>query len=112
MKIQDEVKGDVAIIQLKGKVIGGPDATMFHGKLHELVSAGKKRVVIDLAKVDLMNSVGLGMMISALATVSSAGGELRLVNVTKGIKTLLTITQLVRIFQTYESTEDAIKSFG
>ncbi len=110
MKLQEEAKGDVAIIQLKGKVIGGPDATMFHGKIHELVNAGKKRIVIDLAKVDLMNSVGLGMLISALATINSAGGEFRLANITKGIKTLLTITQLVRIFQTYESVEDAMKS--
>ena len=112
MKVQEEIKGDVAIIQLKGKVIGGPDATLFHGKIHELVNGGKKRIVIDLAKVDLMNSVGLGMMISALTTVNSAGGELRLANVTKGIKTLLTITQLVRIFHTYDSIEDATKSFS
>ena len=112
MKVQEEIKGDVAIIQLKGKVIGGPDATLFHGKIHELVNGGKKRIVIDLAKVDLMNSVGLGMMISALTTVNSAGGELRLANVTKGIKPLLTITQLVRIFHTYDSIEDATKSFS
>ena len=112
MKVQEEIKGDVAIIQLKGKVIGGPDATLFHGKIHELVNGGKKRIVIDLAKVELMNSVGLGMMISALTTVNSAGGELRLANVTKGIKTLLTITQLVRIFHTYDSIEDATKSFS
>ena len=112
MKVQEEIKGDVAIIQLKGKVIGGPDATLFHGKIHELVNGGKKRIVIDLAKVDLMNSVGLGMMISALTTINSAGGELRLANVTKGIKTLLTITQLVRIFHTYDSIEDATKSFS
>lgn len=111
MKMQDEIKGNVAIIHLEGKVMGGPDATMFHGKLHELVSGGKKQVVIDLGKVEWMSSVGLGMLISALTTVKNAKGELKLANVTESIKSLLTITRLVTIFDTHDSVDKAIKSF-
>lgn len=111
MKMQDEIKGNVAIIYLEGKVMGGPDATMFHGKLHELVNAGKKQVVVDLAKVEWMSSVGLGMLISALTTVKNAKGELKLANVTESIKSLLTITRLVTIFDTHDSVEKAIASF-
>jgi len=111
MKISDEIKGDVAIIHLEGKVMGGPDATMFHGKLHELVNSGKKKVVVDLGKVEWMSSVGLGMLISALTTMKNNSGELRLSNVTKGIQSLLTITRLVTIFETKDTIEEAIKSF-
>lgn len=111
MKMQDEIKGNVAIIHLEGKVMGGPDATMFHGKLHELVNSGKKQVVVDLAKVEWMSSVGLGMLISALTTVKNAKGELKLANVTESIKSLLTITRLVTIFDTHDSVDKAIKSF-
>lgn len=111
MKIREEIKGNVAIIHLEGKVIGGPDATMFHGKLHEIVNAGKKRVVIDLAKVERMSSIGLGMLTSALTTVKNVNGELKLANVTKGIESLLTLTQLVKIFSTYDSIDKAVESF-
>jgi anti-sigma B factor antagonist len=111
MKISEDVKGDVAIIKLEGKVMGGPDATTFHGKLHELVSSGKKKVVVDLAKVAWMSSVGLGMLISALTTMKNNQGELRLANVTESIESLLTITRLVTIFKAFDSVDEAVASF-
>jgi len=111
MKISDEVKGDIVIIHLEGKVMGGPDATMFHGKLHEFVDAGKKKIVIDLKKVEWMSSVGLGMLISALTTLRNSDGLLKLANVTQGIHSLLTITRLVTIFEAHDSVEEAINAF-
>ena len=111
MKISDEIKDNVVIISLKGKVMGGPDATMFHGKLHEYVSGGNKKIIVDLAKVEWMSSVGLGMLISALTTVKNNDGELKLANVTQTIKNLLTITRLVTIFKTYDSVEEAMGAF-
>jgi len=111
MKISETVKDDKVVIALEGKVMGGPDATTFHGKLHEYVNGGKKKVVIDLAKVEWMSSVGLGMLISAMTTTKNAGGELKLANVTQSIESLLTITRLVTIFKTYDSVDDALKAF-
>ncbi len=111
MKISDQVKDDVVIIALEGKVMGGPDATQFHGKLHEYVSSGRKKVIVDLAKVDWMSSVGLGMLISALTTMKNNDGQLILANVTKSIQSLLTITRLVTIFKTADSVDEAIGAF-
>ncbi|MFH2036300.1 MAG: STAS domain-containing protein [Candidatus Zixiibacteriota bacterium] len=111
MKITDEVKDGIVIIGLEGKVMGGPDATMFHGKLHEFVESGNKKVIIDLARVEWMSSVGLGMLISAMTTMKNNDGILKLANVTESIESLLTITRLVTIFQTFDSLDDAIKSF-
>ena len=111
MKITDELKDGVVVIGLEGKVMGGPDATMFHGKLHEYVNAGNKNIIVDLAKVEWMSSVGLGMLISALTTLKNNDGQMRLVNVTENIESLLTITRLVTIFKTHDSIEDAVKSF-
>ena len=111
MRISDEVKDDVVIFHLGGKVMGGNDATTFHGKLHEYIDSGKKKIVVDLKKVEWMSSVGLGMLISALTTVRNNGGELKLANITQGIHNLLTITRLVTIFDTYDSTDEAIASF-
>jgi len=110
MKMKDEVRGDIVILHLEGKVIGGPDATMFHGKLHEFVNLGKKKVIVNLGGVEWMSSVGLGMLISALTTMKNNNGELKLANITKSIESLLTITRLVTIFDTYDSLEDAINA--
>jgi len=111
MKISDEVKGDVVIFHLEGKVMGGPDATMFHGKLHEYIDSGKKKVVIDLKKVEWMSSVGLGMLISAMTAVKNGGGELKLACITDSIQSLLTITRLATIFDAHDTVDDAIAAF-
>jgi anti-sigma B factor antagonist len=111
MKISDEIKNDVIVFHLEGKVMGGPDATMFHGKLHEYIDSGKKKVVIDLKKVEWMSSVGLGMLISAMTTVRNNSGELKLANITNSIQSLLTITRLATIFEAHDTVDEALNSF-
>jgi len=105
-----EDKGAV-IIEPKGKIMGGPESTELHDLLHELIEQGKKNVVIDLGKVDWMNSTGLGLLISGLTTLRKAGGELKLANVTDKIQSLLTITKLITIFKSYDSVDEAVGSF-
>ncbi len=111
MNLSDYEKDGVAVLEPKGKIMGGPDATILHEKLHECLEKGTKKVVIDLAKVDWMNSTGLGILISGLTTLRNNGGELKLSNVTDKIQSLLTITKLVTVFEAYDSTEEAIESF-
>jgi len=111
MKITDFEKDGVAVLEPKGKIMGGPDATMLHDRLHELIEHGKKKVVIDLSRVEWMNSTGLGILISGLTTLRNCQGELKLANVTDKIQSLLTITKLVTVFDAFDSVEDAIKSF-
>jgi anti-sigma B factor antagonist len=67
--------------------------------------------VIDLGKVDWMNSTGLGLLISGLTTLKKSGGELKLANVTDKIQSLLTITKLVTIFKSFDTVDEAIQSF-
>jgi anti-sigma B factor antagonist len=111
MKLSDSEKDGIAILEPKGKIMGGPDATLLHDKLHELIENGKKKVIIDLAKVEWMNSTGLGILISSLTTLRNNQGELKLANVTDKIQSLLTITKLVTVFEAFDSVDDAIKSF-
>jgi anti-sigma B factor antagonist len=111
MKLGDYEKDGVAVLEPKGKIMGGPDATLLHEKLHECIEKGIKKIVIDLAQVDWMNSTGLGILISGLTTIRNNGGELKLANVTEKIRSLLAITKLVTVFEAYDSIDDAIKSF-
>ena len=110
MKFEDQLKGNVVILDISGKIMGGEETTLFHGKIHEYIELNKKNFVVDLAKVDWMNSVGLGMLISALTTVKNSGGRLVLANITK-IESILTITRLITVFEHYDSQEEAVKSF-
>jgi anti-sigma B factor antagonist len=110
MKFNDIVEGDVVVLDVSGKIMGGEETTMFHGKMHEYINQNKKNFVVDLKDVDWMNSVGLGMLISALTTVKKAGGRLVLSNIDK-IESVLTITRLISVFESYDTREEALKSF-
>ena len=111
MKLNHYEQDNVVIIEPKGKIMGGPESTALHDLLHELIEQGKTNVIIDLGKVDWMNSTGLGLLISGLTTLRKSEGELRLANVTEKIQSLLTITKLVTVFKSFDSIDDAVKSF-
>jgi len=111
MKLSDRELDGVVILEPKGKIMGGPDASLLHDKLHECIEQGKKSVVIDLARVDWMNSTGLGILISSYTTLRNNQGMLKLANVTDKIQSLLTITKLVTVFDTYDSVDEAVQSF-
>ncbi len=111
MKFEDELTGDIVVLTVSGKIMGGDETTMFHGKIHEYIQLNKKKFVIDLTRVDWMNSVGLGMLISSLTTVKNSGGRLVLANIAK-IEQILVITRLVSVFEHYETREAAIKALS
>jgi len=111
MKLSHRETEGVIILEPKGKIMGGPDATMLHDLLHEFIDQNKKKVVIDLSKVEWMNSTGLGILISGLTTLRNNGGELKLAGVTEKIESLLTITKLITVFDNYDNVDEAVKSF-
>jgi anti-sigma B factor antagonist len=98
----------VTIIRLSGNLLGGPDAGALKTKLHELVEAGKTRVVLDLREVEFMNSSGLAMLINAMTTVRNSGGDLKLANASAKIGALITVTRLGSVLQSYPSVEEAV----
>ena len=111
MKIKTSEKYEAVIIELKGNVMGGEDTKEFNDTLHKLVDEGKTNIVVDLSDVKFMNSSGLGMLIGGLTTMKKAEGHFKLANVTDKIESLLIITKLITIFETYDSVDKAIESF-
>jgi anti-sigma B factor antagonist len=107
MKFSDSIKDDVVVFEVSGKIMGGEETTMFHGRIHEYITQNKKKFIIDLTKVEWMNSIGLGMLISALTTTKNSGGRLVLANITT-IKSVLTITRLINVFEHFDNQADAL----
>ncbi len=112
MKIKVTERYEAVVIEISGNVMGGPEAAEFSEKIKSLIAEGKKKIVVDLADVKFMNSSGLGMMISGLTSVKNGGGAMKLACVTEKIHSLLMITKLISIFETYDSVDEAVKSFA
>ena len=110
MKIKEKIESHVAILSLSGKMMGGPETTQLHDKVRGLINDKITKVVIDLKGVKWINSSGLGILMATHTTLKNAGGELKLANVTEKVESLLMITQLMRIFDTYESIDRALAS--
>lgn len=111
MKIKEKFEEDVAVLQISGKLMGGPETQELHDHIKGLVADNIKKVIIDLSKVKWMNSSGLGVLMASYTTLKNKGGELKLANVTEKVNNLLMITQLMTIFKTFETTERAVASF-
>ncbi|MFH1373557.1 MAG: STAS domain-containing protein [bacterium] len=111
MKFNDLLEGNVVIFEISGKIMGGDETTMFHGRIHEYINQNKNKVLVDLAKVDWMNSVGLGMFISAMTTVKNSGGRFALVNISK-IESILVVTRLITVFEHFDTREEAMKALN
>ncbi|NQW29848.1 MAG: STAS domain-containing protein [Ignavibacteria bacterium] len=101
---------EVVIIRFSANVLGGPDAMELASILRDNVSAGKTKAVFDLSDVSVMNSSGLGMLVSSLSTMKKGNGHLLLACVPDKVSQLLTITQLTQVFALYDSTEEAISA--
>lgn len=112
MKLSDRLQDDVVILEPKGKIMGGPDASLLQDKLYEYIEKKQINVVVDLAGVEWMNSTGLGILISGYTTLRKNNGELKLANVTDKIQSLLIITKLVKVFDAHDSVDAAVKSFA
>ena len=111
MKLKTKESNNVTVIELKGNVMGGPDATALNDELHKLIEQKKNKVVLDLHEVKFMNSSGLGMLIGSLTTMRNAGGDLKIACASEKIESLLIVTKLVTVFDHQESVEKAVASF-
>lgn len=111
MSLKEQMNGDVAVIELKGKLMGGPETSEIHTKVKELIANGAKKVVADVGKVSWMNSTGLGALMGAMTSLRNAGGDLKLANITEKVESLFVITKLVTIFDTFETVDEAVAAF-
>jgi anti-sigma B factor antagonist len=112
MQIEERVVDDVTILDLKGKITLGEGDEALKDRVNSLALQGRRRILLNLAEVPYIDSAGLGGVVSTYTTISRQGGQLKLVNLTKRITDLLSITKLLTVFETFDSEAEAIKSFS
>ena len=101
----------ITVLDLRGKMLIGEGDELLRRKVSNLVEDGTNRIVLNLAEVPYVDSAGLGEIIRCYTAVSRNDGKLKLLNLTKRIHDLLSITKLLSVFETFENEEDAVKSF-
>ena len=111
MKIVERQVGDVVILDLHGKILIGEGDDALREAVTKLADAGKTKILLNLADVPYVDSAGLGEIVRTYTTVSRKGGKLKLLNLTKKIQDLLSITKLLTVFEAYESEDEAVRSY-
>lgn len=111
MKISEKRITDVAVLNLEGSLMGGPEAVSLNETVNRYLDEKSLKLVLNLQSVERVNSSGLGILIKALTTFKTNGGVLKLANVNPNVKNLLVITKLNTILDSYDSVEAAVKSF-
>jgi anti-sigma B factor antagonist len=112
MQIEERAVGGVLVLDLKGKITLGEGDELLREKVTSLINQGHKKIILNLAEVPYVDSAGLGEIVRTYTTVSRQGGSLKLVNLTKRITDLLSITKLLTVFETFDSENDAVRSFA
>ena len=112
MQIEERAVGDVTVLDLKGRVTLGEGDELLKDKVNSLINQGRRKLVLNLAEVPYIDSAGLGEIVRTYTTVSRQGGSPKLLNLTKRITDLLSITKLLTVFETFDAEDDAVKSFS
>ena len=104
-------EGKIGIIEVKGSLIGDKDTDDFRAAVADMVEQGNKQLVIDLHKVNYMNSSGIGSIIAVHSTYSKSGGMVKLAGLSNNVQSLFVATKLITIFDTFDTVDQAVESF-
>lgn len=104
--------GDVVILDLSGRITAGEALTTLRDEIRELLGAGQKNILLNLAGVGYIDSSGLGQLVGSYATVTNNGGQLKLLNLDKRVNELMQVTKLYTVFEAHKNETAALKSFA
>ncbi|HTS36683.1 MAG TPA: STAS domain-containing protein [Candidatus Solibacter sp.] len=101
----------VTILDIHGRLVLGPEIGDLRSAVRGLISEGKKKIILNLADVDYIDSSGVGELVSSFTAVRNAGGELKLLNLTQKVHDVLYVTKLYTVFDIKDDEFHAVKSF-
>ena len=111
MTITTREVSHVTIVDITGRITLGEETGLLRDTVRKLIAEGKKKIVLNLANVDYVDSSGVGELVSSFTTVRNSGGELKLLNLTKKVQDVLYVTKLYTVFDVKDDEFTAVKSF-
>jgi anti-sigma B factor antagonist len=112
LKINIRETADAVILDMSGRLSLGDALVDLRDSIREALAGDRKNILLNLAEVGYIDSSGLGQLIGSYATVTSRGGQMKLLNLQKRVKDLMQITKLLTVFETYNDEAAALGSFA
>jgi anti-sigma B factor antagonist len=111
MKIKQNPQGEVMVLELSGKIMGGPDHDKFKAEVATVLENDFRKVVLDFSGVPWINSTGLGIIISGFHSIKAAEGVMKVCSVKERVLSIFYISQLENIFEVFGTRDEAVTSF-
>ena len=102
----------VTVLDLSGRIVLGEGSVQLRDAIRDLLAKGQKNILLNLGDVNYIDSSGLGELVSAYTSVRNAGGELKLLGLTKKVHDLLQITKLYTVFDVKDDEASAVSAFS
>lgn len=106
------VEPDIAVLELKGRIVLGNDAKNIEWTIDELLKENKNKIVADLAGVTVLDSTGVGIVVVCYARVKKAGGALHIAGANGMVEQTLRMTNVDRLIDLYPSVPEAAAAFA
>jgi anti-sigma B factor antagonist len=111
MKMIDRQAGDVTVVGLNGRLVLGDETALFRNTVRDLISRGRKNLLLNLADVPFIDSSGIGELVSAFLAARREGGNVKLLNLTRRVHDVLQIVKLMTVFEVFDNEAAALESF-
>lgn len=112
IKLNTRQVGDVTVVDVSGRIVLGEGSSAIRDAVKDLLGEGRKNIILNLGDVSYIDSSGVGELVAGYTSVTSAGGNLKLLSLTKRVKDLLQITKLYTVFDVHEEEAHAVRSFA
>ena len=112
LKITNHETDGIAVLALDGRIVLGEETVALREKVKSLLAEGKKKIVLDLKNVSMIDSSGLGALVAAHSSAKSGGAALRLCNLGSRTDELLQMTRLLTVFEVSNSEAEAVSAMS
>ena len=111
MLVEFEYRGDICVLRLEGRFATGQDSLYLHTKAEELKGSGYVKILVDFARVDYVDSTGIGFLIGIYTSVKKSPlGQFALANVTRRVRDVLELTRLAQVIPIYATEAAALEA--
>ena len=112
LRITSDHRGAVTVLHLSGRLVLEDGDEVFRDAVNDLIAGNRTHLVVDLADVSTIDSAGIGVLVGRFLSVRRRGGDMKLANLTARSHRVMTITQLLNVFDCFDSVDEAVGAFA